>query len=347
MFKYKQLIYVVLSVCLVWACGKDDNGGSNGKETPARPDGLTQIEQLWFSTSPLDVSDLRMGIFNTLQGYADACTSTAFGYLLASDANKYALTVKYDNILSCYDAAFDRVLSALKSGRPSNGKVVIWLLYNMGYVIQTPDVNFAIDIYHYRAKELEPYLDFLCSTHVHQDHKSEPLMDAMFSAGKPVITNFYEPEKNYAYCSAEAKDYIIKGCSLHTFITRHNNGSINVPVTVFQIDCGEASGNFVLLHSGDSNFIASEYDVTLPVDVYIPRYAQTALDENNVIGNVCTPEYVLMSHILELGHKDVTESRWPFDMALERASGLKCDKTYVPFWGEGLVWSDKKLNIYR
>lgn len=341
-----RAIVLMLSACCLFACGKPSNGDEPGTNpgTNTKPAGVQLLETLWSSTTPLSVDQKRKETMSGIQELADACSNTAFKNLLASDANKYTLTVKYDPILSAYDAAFERVLAAVKGGRPSSGETVIWLLYNMGYVVQTPSATFSIDLYHYRAAEMAPFLDFVCSTHTHQDHKSDALHEAMYKAGKPVLSNYYTPEKNYSYTSEVAKDYELSGCDIHTFITKHNNGSNNVPVTVFQIDCGTNAGGLVLMHSGDSNFMASEFDVTKKINVYIPRYAPNALTENQVIGSVFTPDYVLLSHILELSHKDVSDSRWSFELALDRASKLNCDKTYVPFWGEKLVWKNGKLN---
>ncbi|MGN1221179.1 MAG: hypothetical protein ACI4TU_09580 [Candidatus Cryptobacteroides sp.] len=342
----KCFIGALLSLCLFHACGKHVPKTS-GESPVVITDGIRQLERLWSETSPFNIDDTRKLIFNNIQSWADGCTSKAFGYLMTSDADKYALTVKYDNILSCYDRAFERVIEGLKNERPKNGEIYIWMVYNMGYIVKTPSVAFAIDIYHYRAEELEPYLDFVCSTHIHQDHKSEPLFHAMYYAGKPVLTNFYSPQANYKYCSSEAMDYEIGGCKIHTFITRHNNGTTNVPVTVFQIDCGDDTDNCLLLHSGDSNFILSEYSVTLPVDIYIPRYAQSPLEENNVIGKAFEPDYVLLSHILELSHKDESSSRWSLSAALNRASSLDCKNSIVPFWGEGFIWKNNELRILK
>ena len=211
-------------------------------------------------------------------------------------------------------------------------------------IIKTPSGCFGIDIYHRRGAELEPYLDFYASTHVHQDHRCDALADAMIEAGKPVLTNWLD-RPGYSWTSTSAEDYEIGGFSIHTFITRHNNGDTNVPVTVFQISCGEDTDHFTLLHSGDSNFIADEYDVTADIDVYIPRYAPNALTENNVIGKVFSPDYVLLSHILELSHADPSVSRWTLEQGLERASELDCEKTYMPFWGETAIWKDGELNF--
>ena len=72
-----------------------------------------------------------------------------------------------------------------------------------------------------------------------------------------------------------------------------------------------------------------------------------ALTENNIIGTSAgqtKPDYVLLSHILELSHESEEESRWSLNSALERASKLNCENSVVPFWGEKLVWKDGKLN---
>ena len=79
----------------------------------------------------------------------------------------------------------------------------------------------------------------------------------------------------------------------------------------------------------------------------IPRYAPNALTENNIIGTGAgqtKPDYVLLSHILELSHVSEEESRWSLNSALERAARLNCENSVVPFWGEKLVWKDGKLN---
>lgn len=342
----RRFLTIFLSLCLPLACGNHKDTPAPGPVSPVtETEGVKLMKSLWANTSPLTVSQDRLDIFDAIQAMADQTTNTAFKNLLAADASKYALTVKYDDMFSCYDAAFERVLDALKAGRPERGTAVIWCLYNMGYVVQTPWMNFGIDIYHYRAAELAPYLDWVGSTHQHQDHRSDPLHEAMYLAGKPVLTNYYSPESNYLYCSTGMKDYTIFGCNIHTFITKHNNSATdNVPITVFQVDCGSDAGGLVLMHSGDSNFTASEFNVTKDINVYIPRYAVNELTENQVIGPVFTPDCVLLSHILELSHKDVSSSRWSFELALDRASKINCDKTYVPFWGEKLVWKNGKLN---
>ena len=83
------------------------------------------------------------------------------------------------------------------------------------------------------------------------------------------------------------------------------------------------------------------------VNLLITRYAPNALAENNILGageGQTTPDYVLVSHILELTHIDEEDCRWSLNSALYRASQLNCKKSIVPFWGEQLIWKNNKLN---
>ncbi len=340
--RYVKFLFFSVFLFFCVSCGKSEKRGQEDPQ-PKRSEAYAVMESLW-RTSPAD-ADLpsRRALFTTIQGYADAFSSTTFKSFLTAAGWLAESLVKSEDILCCYDAAFTRVLEGVKNEKPSRGESYIYLLYNMGYIVKTPSGCFGVDIFHRRAAELEPYLDFICITHVHQDHKTESLIDAMVSAGKPVVQNFLETP-GYAYTSTIAKDYVIGGFKIHSFITNHNNDAKkNVPVTVFQIDCCEDSGGLTLMHSGDSNYIATQYDVTSGIDVFIPRYAPNELAENNVIGKVFTPEYVLLSHILELSHADPDASRWTLLQGLERAALLDCEKTYMPFWGEKLVWKDGAL----
>lgn len=336
-----KLLYAAAVVSMLAACDKNEVDWTvperQSSQAPAT------MESLW-QTSPLDVTGSRRDLFNKVQSYADTCASMTFSRFMEGDMWLAGSLVKYNDILACYDAAFDRVLEGIANETPGAGEVHIWMLYNMGYVVKTPTGCFGIDIYHRRGAELAPYLDFYASTHVHQDHRCDALADAMLEADKPVLTNYLE-RPGYAYTSSTAADYSIGSFSIHSFITNHNNGDSNVPVTVFRIDCGEETEHFILMHSGDSNFLPEQYESVKDsgIDVYIPRYAPNELTENNVIGKVFEPDYVLLSHILELSHSDPDSSRWTLEQGLTRASLLDCENTYMPFWGERLIWKDGKL----
>lgn len=304
------------------------------------------VQELW-STSPLTLDAKRTGALTKIQGYADNCLSDYFSTFLSGYDQTSENMEKADPILIYYRSAFDRVLEDIKNSSVEEGTVELWQLYNMGYVIKTSSGCFAIDISHRWAKELAPYIDFLCVTHNHADHYNKELIQAMFDLGKPVLSNYLQDE-SYEYTSKTPTDYTIGNFAIHTSITDHNNSGLSNFVTVFYIDCGEDTGNFTLIHTGDSNFKPEQFtNIAFHVNVLIPRYAPNALTENNIIGTglgQTLPDYVLLSHILELAHADTDSSRWSVEMALERASKINCEQTYVPMWGEKLVWKNGILN---
>ena len=335
------------------SCSDDDNAWSSSQGelselTKQQQEAQTVMKQLWAST-PLQAQPLqaeRQTALNQLQGLADKCTATYFTDYLTTMDNRAELIEKYDVMASCYRFAFDKVIQEIKEDKVENGTTHIWLLYNMGHIVKTPSGCFGIDLMHRWAKELAPYLDFLCITHNHKDHYDDPLITAMLEAGKPVLSNFIKGGKEYT--STVPANYTIKNFSIRTSITDHNNSGLSNFVTVYSIDCGSDSGHFTLMHTGDSNYKAAQYtNILSTVDVLIPRYAPNALTENNIIGDKkgqTQPAYVLLSHILELTHVSEEESRWSIPSALERASKIACQQTYVPMWGEKMIWKNNKLN---
>ena len=341
--RIQYFLFCLLAIGLA-SCSDDDNNdkktGYEGilTELAAKVDATTQ--QLW-GTSPLIVNTERADALSTIQGYADKCLDDYFiSFLNGFDQASMSME-KSEPILYYYRSAFDRVMDGIKNSKVENGTAEIWLLYNMGYIVKTPSGCFAIDISHRWAKELAPYIDFLCVTHKHSDHYSTDLIQAMFDLGKPVLSNYLK-DTTYPY-TAKGDKFKIRTC-----ITDHNNSGLSNFVTIFQIDCGDDAGNFVFMHVGDSNFKPEQYTNIAPhVNVLIPRYAPNALTENNILGTGAgqvQPDYVLLSHILEMAHAGVDASRWSLDMALERASKINCDQTYVPMWGEKMVWKNGKLN---
>ena len=71
-----------------------------------------------------------------------------------------------------YRKAFDKVLKEVKATKVADGKVVLWNVYNMGYVVKTPAHTFGIDIVQKHLDQLAPELDFLLVTHNHGDHNN-------------------------------------------------------------------------------------------------------------------------------------------------------------------------------
>lgn len=298
---------------------------------------------LFRKTSPFSLTTERIALLKKIQTYSDSLSYITFNNYLKSPEQTSVNMENTIPILYCYRNAFDSVIYQIKNTKVEKGTVVIWLLYNMGIVVKTPSGCFGIDINHRWAEELESYLDFLCVTHNHEDHKSIELMEAMNSHGKPVLSNFFKASDKYYSTTSES--YNIGKFSIHTDITDHNTKLLNF-ISVFRIDCGDDTGNFSILHCGDSNFNPMQFiHVQGPVNLAILRFG--AKEENNILGTgngQVKPDYAVLSHLIELRHR-VNESphRVSIITALDHLSQINCEQTILPFWGEKLIWKNGKL----
>jgi len=335
----RSILIVIIQFICISCDGTDPDPDPVVKENEAKK----VMTQLW-STSSLNFEIKREDAFNKIQGFADKCSADYFKTYLKSTDVQCENLEKYDVTLFAYRAAFDKVLEEVKTTEVKHGTTVIWMLYNMGYVIKTPTSCFGVDINHRWAVKLAPYLDFMCITHSHSDHYDTPLINEMFSRNKPVLSNYLRKGQNYQYTTTNSATFKIGTVGIFTNMNDHNSTLKNF-VTTYQFNCGEEGGNLVIMHIGDSNFTPSQYNIKEPVDIFIPRYAPNALAENNIIGKVVKPKYVLLSHILELAHEGVEESRWSIQLGLERASKIDCENSILPFWGEKLVWENRILNF--
>lgn len=324
-------ILITISVVITIGCK-----GSNSEEivtSPVKNEAEEAITSLW-NTSALNLTPQRKQWLDKIGTYAETCPASYFKtYLNSLDATAESQE-KYDNTLYIYRKALDKVLDELKKEVVANGTTTIWTLYNMGVVVKTPSKCFGIDLNHRWAEKLEPYLDFMLITHNHADHYDEKLINAMVANHKPVYSNYLTNNPNTSVTPQEIREGNVV---IQTAITDHNTTLRNF-VTVYRINCGSDANNFSILHCGDSNYNVLQYaQIQGDVDLLIPRYAPNALTENNIIGvgeNQVNPKYLFMSHILELSHDGVENSRWSIDLGLERASQMNCTNSYMPFWGE-------------
>ena len=209
---------------------------------------------------------------------------------------------------------------------------MIWHIYNMGYVIRTPKQCFGIDLYHRRAAELAPYLDFILVTHSHGDHVWKPLFEAMEAAGKPVVTNFRENKWKFS----EPRRFRFGEAAVRTLQADHNRKLLKF-VNIYEIDCGPSAGDCVILHTGDACDPA-QFEVEKPVDIFIP-HIRVGMNIENAAKNYVKPGYILMSHVLELGHA-VGNARWTYENGLgDCRKVLYCENVWMPVWGEKFIWN--------
>ncbi len=327
------LIFAAGILMGVQACGGDGPETPNPDPTPAPPATSASIStvmtQLLDQTSCLTPDQTRMNLINEVQKFCDACPKADYDKYYKLTSATEASKMETNTILEYYKKALQRVVKEVQSEVVPQGKIAIWHLYNMGYVVKTPSHCFGIDLKHREAAQLVPYIGFLCITHQHSDHYSQELNDAMKVAGKSVYSNFIDNEYKIA-----GKKTIkpANGIEMVVGLADHSATLKNFCVT-YQIDCGADTGNKVIYHIGDT-YNATQLAKTKPVDIFIP-HGGINMNFTQALNKI-EPEVTLVSHINELSHA-IDNYRWPYSKAFERVEQWNPRAVYVPVWGEKMI----------
>ncbi len=343
----KRIIFLVL-VLLFIAPSCQQNGYKRDAREKYRSEAVKEAAQTlaeFKKTSPLLLDDERLALWDKIQTYSDDLVHTTFIEYLSSPEETAVKMEDTIPILYFYREAFDKVLHEVKNTKVENGSALVWLLYNMGFVVKTASGCFGIDIDHRLAEQLEPFLDFMCITHNHGDHYSIKLMEAMIKNGKPVISNFYEDGGEYL--STKPASYKIKNFTIDTDMSDHlANPDMQDFVTLFRIECGDDSGNFSILHCGDSGFNPEQFiNVQGSVSMVVLRWG--APRESNIFGTgegQVETNYAVLSHLIELRHRPYPHGQASITKTLEHLPNVKCENTIMPFWGEKLTWKKGKMH---
>lgn len=295
-------------------------------------DAVRRATEMIFSTSIGD-TEARREAMKTLEEANMHCTPEEYTDFYQSglelSAKEIANAVERQPILYFYEAAFEKIKREMEATAPAPGAVILWHVYNMGYVVKTRNECFAIDLHHRRGEELIPQLDFLLVTHDHTDHHTERLLEGVMRAGKPVVSNFYprgvpRPENPDPLEIGTAK--------IHTAITDHNP-KLRRFVQTYEIEL-TADGRKAVIFSGGDSCDPGQFSIHSPgVDVFIvhPRDGLDVAEAQSVLN----PRLTLISHLLEMGHR-FDRFRWSYEigfweMARSRRNGRRCT---VPLWGD-------------
>ena len=236
-------------------------------------------------------------------------------------------------VLEFYDQSLLKILKEIQETTVNNGAAA-WLVYNMGYVIKTPESCFGIDIYHRLAEKLVPYLDFALVSHKHADHFDPYFCKAMEAAGKPVITNFL-PENNAVNPPANRT---IKDIKLEFQATDHNKKLLNF-VMCSRITCGRGKDAPVIYHTGDS-CNPEQLKPSGRIDIHIlhPRVGLSVPQAARLL----KPGAIWFSHLLEMGHCqpcpwrpiEYAESHQDAEIIKQRGDNISFR---FPLWGEKIM----------
>lgn len=236
-------------------------------------------------------------------------------------------------ILEFLENSLDAVIADVAASRVKFGEMKIWHVYNMGYIFKTPSRTFAVDVCHPSAAKLAPLIDFLLVTHNHIDHYDNPLIYAM--GAKPVVSNFVENR----FMVPEGGRFEFGGIKITATPVDHNAHLVNF-VLAFEIDCGKDTGNCTVYHVGDACNI-KQLKPSEPPNIFIPHLA-VGLDTVKCQTENVRPEYILLSHILELGH-EMDKWRWPIKLGLDTCNSYKISKHALPLWGDSFLWQNNAL----
>ena len=243
------------------------------------------------------------------------------------------------------EAAFAKVMREVKETVVTGDVPAVWSVYNMGYIVKTRESLFSIDLYHRRAVEFVPMLDFALVTHNHGDHWRPDFYEAMDGAHKTVVSNFLD---NYGAVewrtvgdvkmpfgggfARGARTFRFKDVEVRTSLIDHNRYLINFTMA-FEIRIG----GFILYHTGDSGAGTEPKLRTVwgRPDLWL-FFPGCGIDTAKAVAKV-NAKRIVFGHLWELGHKQRHRGRLDERLIRPRLVWAKeagCKDVSVAFWGD-------------
>lgn len=282
---------------------------------------------MWYKTSYKEITAERRAAMNEMQKYADTFTHTLFNeYLGTTAGTEKEQALEGWGLMQFYNMALEKLLQEIPATKVKKGQVVMWQLYNMGYVVKTDKQCFGIDLYHKHAEKLAPMIDFMLITHNHGDHYSKALVEKLERDGKAVYSNF----RDNGHKVKTGDDFTVGNISIKVTTVDHNATLKNF-VNTYEVNCYDAKGkDYVIFFTGDAHNY-EQLNPTGKVNLFVPHLA-VGLNMAKAVEKIA-PTEVLMSHILELGHA-ITKWRWSYEYGLTECEKLERRGVYLPVWGE-------------
>ncbi|MBR4994633.1 MAG: MBL fold metallo-hydrolase [Alistipes sp.] len=289
---------------------------------------------MWNKSSCRNFTEERRAAMNEMQKYVDTFTHTLFNeYLNTTAGTDKERAIEQWGLMQFYNMALDKLLEEIPATKVKKGQVVMWQLYNMGYVVKTHKQCFGIDLYHKHAEKLAPMIDFMLITHNHGDHYAKALVETLERDGKAVYSNF----RDNGHKVQTGDEMQIGNISIKVTTVDHNTKLTNF-VNTYEVNCYEKQGkDFVILFTGDAHNY-TQLTASGKVDLFVPHLA-VGLNMLKAVEKIA-PTEVLMSHILELGHS-ITLWRWSYEYGLNECEKLNREGVYLPVWGEKIAFKRK------
>ena len=288
----------------------------------------------WHKSSCRNHTEEREAAMVEMQKYVDTFTHTLFNeYMTTSVGTEKEQGIEQWGLMKFYNMALDKLLEEIPATKVKRGEVVMWQLYNMGYVVKTQNQCFGIDLYHKHAEKLAPMIDFMLITHNHADHYSKSLVNKLESEGKAVYSAF----RDNGHKVQTGDEFTVGNISVKVSTVDHNTRLKNF-VNTYEVNCYSKKGkDYVILFTGDAHNY-EQLSATGKVDLFVPHLA-VGLNMAEAVKKI-NPTEVLMSHILELGHS-ITQWRWSYEYGLNECRKLNREGVYLPVWGEMIRFKRK------
>lgn len=261
--------------------------------------------------------------------------------LYNSSIQDSALTMKLESqypILYYLRHVFKKSVSEIKICQIDKG-VIVWKLYNMGYVIKTKDVCFAIDLVTPFFIELVDVIDFAVVSHAHNDHFDKNFIQALTAKGKAVYSPFYREG------TVISSDTLFNFKELEVRFTMNKQGDL--PVIVSEINCGPSADDYTIYNIADAR-ILERLHPSRHVNLFIIHIAN-GLDVFDAVKKI-NPGITLYDHVMEFGHP-VDRYRWSYDFTYDKTKQTDPASNYVLTWGERIesglgkkiFWNEKEV----
>lgn len=281
-------------------------------------------------------------IGNTLEEYPPAIGQPIVRKLALYNMDALLHETRYDQSPVLHQFMAKRITAALTDlSRPLDGGMKIYKLYNDGFIVRTPTVTVAFDLY--RGKTLIPdslmqaivdKCDILFVTHLHEDHADKQVAEMFIKAKKPIWapSNLWEDNAQVQHIRSDKlieKQIQIRDNILKVTVLPGNQGQlIN---NIYEITTPEG---FNVIHTGDQ-YNEKDMEWLSQINRQIPEPDVLIVNcwtlHLNLLVDDFNPKLVITGHENELGHTiDHREPYWLSFQKLEQIS-----KPYVLMtWGE-------------
>lgn len=299
---------------------------------PSEKEFRKAVKTIMYRTNGHDLTPKRMEAMEVIQGVLNRFERDEWNaYRKGSDLEKIA-EMERTGVPYFLRKSFDKVCKELRTTKVKEGKVAVWLLYNMGYIVKTPTTTFGIDLNSRHLDKLLDMIDFGMITHPHGDHNTKEFAEGMIHRNKPLLAAF--DVKNVEEMRVvDGGEYTFGDVKVRVTLGDHNK-KLRKYVASYEIDCGANTNHTVIYHTGDtSNY--TQLNPQQQVDIFIP-HIRVGLDIPAAIEKF-QPRHLFMSHIQELGHR-IHKWRWTFHDALRSYNKWQHKNLWIPCWGERVIY---------